>query len=307
MKYYRLMLGQGSCHAAQCLAENIVGVNFAIQQDLTNELPESWQAFNREFIPAYRAIMPDKSKVAAGLACAMLWTVCKGMQTGDRVLCPDGTGKYHVAEITGDYAYAAGQALPHRRPVRWLGSVQNVDMSDALRHSCNSIATLCKLFKHHEELETLLGDLDDDEPTILTNDETIENPYNFALETHLEEFLVQNWSQTELGKRYDLYEEDGEIAAQQVATDTGPLDLLAISKDKRELLVIELKKGRAADVVVGQILRYMGYVASELAEPNQTVKGVIIAPEEDLRLRRALSMTPNITFYRYQVSFKLFQ
>jgi restriction system protein len=51
----------------------------------------------------------------------------------------------------------------------------------------------------------------------------------------------------------------------------------------------------------------MGYVKEELAEPHQTVRGVIIALEEDLRIKRALSVTQNIDFYRYQVSFKLFQ
>jgi restriction system protein len=32
---------------------------------------------------------------------------------------------------------------------------------------------------------------------------------------------------------------------------------------------------------------------------------VIIAHEDDKRIRSALSMTPNILFYRYEVSFKL--
>ena len=68
---------------------------------------------------------------------------------------------------------------------------------------------------------------------------------------------------------------------------------------------MEVKKGRATDVVVGQVLRYMGYALQELAEEGQTVKGVIIALEDDQRIRRALAATPNITFYRYQVSFKL--
>ena len=49
------------------------------------------------------------------------------------------------------------------------------------------------------------------------------------------------------------------------------MDVLAISKDKSELLVVELKKGRASDVVVGQIQRYMGFAKYELAEVNQTV------------------------------------
>jgi restriction system protein len=34
---------------------------------------------------------------------------------------------------------------------------------------------------------------------------------------------------------------------------------------------------------------------------------VIIALEEDNRIRRALAVAPNIDFYRYQVSFKLFK
>lgn len=125
------------------------------------------------------------------------------------------------------------------------------------------------------------------------------------MEKHLEDFLVANWSQTELGRNYDIYEDDGECIGQQYNTDTGAIDILAIRKDKQELLVVELKKGRAADAVVGQILRYMGYVSQELAENGQTVKGVIIAQEEDQRIRRALAVTPNVTFYRYQVSFKL--
>jgi restriction system protein len=71
--------------------------------------------------------------------------------------------------------------------------------------------------------------------------------------------------------------------------------------------VVELKRGRASDSVVGQIQRYMGYVKDELAEENQTVKGIIIAQEDDTRIKRALSVTKNIEFFKYQVNFKLFK
>ena len=71
--------------------------------------------------------------------------------------------------------------------------------------------------------------------------------------------------------------------------------------------IVELKKVRASDNVVGQIQRYMGYVFEELAEQGQTVRGVIIALEDDNRIRRALAVAPNIEFYRYEVSFKLFK
>ena len=83
----------------------------------------------------------------------------------------------------------------------------------------------------------------------------MEDASAFALEKHLEDFLVENWSQTELGKEFDIFEEEGERVGQQYPTDTGPLDILAVSKDKKRLLVVELKKGRASDAVVGQALR----------------------------------------------------
>ena len=46
-------------------------------------------------------------------------------------------------------------------------------------------------------------------------------------------------------------------------------------------------------------------LAEQLAEPNQKLKGAIIALEDDQRIKRALSVTSNISFYRYQISFKL--
>lgn len=62
-----------------------------------------------------------------------------------------------------------------------------------------------------------------------------------------------------------------------------------------------------SDNVVGQIQRYMGYVKEDLAEPHQEVKGIIIGSEDDLKIRRALSVTNNIEFYKYKVNFKLLQ
>lgn len=301
--YYRVMLGGKSVHAEECFAGNFIGTDFGITQDLTNKLPEEWRAFNKEFIPVFLAAHPDKTKIGAGLACAALWTVSKQIQKGDVVLCPDGTGKYRVGEVNGDYYYEPGKILPHRRPVSWLNvSIERASMSEALRNSTGATGTVSTVTKHHDELEKLVGGVS--APKLISTDATVEDPASFALEEHLEDFLVKNWPHTEFGKDYDIYEEDGE-KAQQYQTDTGPLDILAISKDRKRLLVVELKKGRASDAVVGQTLRYMSYVQDELAEDGQTVLGVIIAHEDDQRIRRALSMTPSIVFYRYQVSFKL--
>lgn len=301
--YYRVMLGQKSVHAEECFAGNFIGADFGIHQDLSQQLPEEWRLFNKAFIPVYLGLHPGKSKIGAGLACGALWTVSKGIQKGDVVLCPDGLGKYRVGEVSGGYYYEPGKILPHRRPVTWLNlAIDRAAMSEGLRNSTGSIGTVSNISAHREELEKFLGGAS--APMLISTDATVEDASSFALESHLEEFLVKNWPNTDLGKDYDIYEEDGE-KAQQYQTDTGPLDILAISKDRKRLLVVELKKGRASDAVVGQTLRYMSYVQDELAEDGQTVLGAIIAHEDDTRIRRALAMTPNISFYRYQVSFKL--
>jgi len=302
--YYRVMLGQGSIHAAKCFAENWIGAGFLYDIDLTGKLPEEWRAFNKEFIPVWLKAHPDKTKIAAGLSCGNLWTVTKGLKDGDIVLCPDGEGRYRIGEVAGAYKYAGGDVLPHRRPVKWFSqTIDRADMSEALRNSTGSIGTVSNITDYHEEIERLIAG--NHPPVLISTDETVEDPAAFAMEKHLEDFLVQNWSHTDLGKEYDIYEEDGERVGQQYSTDTGPIDILAVSKDKKRLLVVELKKGRASDAVVGQAMRYMGYVKEELADEGQAVQGAIIALEDDQRIRRALVMTPSITFYRYQVSFKL--
>ena len=298
------MLGQKSIHAPECFAGNYIGADFEIPQDLKNDLPEDWRAFNKQFLPIYLDLHPDKTKIGAGLACGGLWTVSKGIKKGDIVLCPDGLGQYRVGEVNGDYYYAPGEVLPHRRPVIWREAlVSRAAMSPALKSSTGSVGTVSNVSGYAAEIEELIGP--GPKPKLIATDETVEDPSSFALEQHLEDFLVQNWEQTELGKEYDIFSEEGERVGQQYPTDTGPLDILAIKKDKTELLVVELKKGRASDVVVGQTLRYMGFVKEELAEASQSVRGAIIALEDDNRIRRALAMTPNIAFYRYQISFKL--
>ena len=300
------MLGAKSIHADECFKGNFIGADFGIKEDLSNKLPDNWRDFNAMFIPIYLRDHPAKSRVSAGLSCGALWTVSKGINVGDIVLCPNGSGSYYVGEVLDTYSYHPGQILPHRRTVKWYTNLlDRAAMSDQLKNSTGSIGTVSDVTKYAEEIERLISG--NRPPTLISTDQTVEDPAIFALEKHLEDFLVQNWKQTELGRHYDIFEEDGELRGQQYQSDTGPIDILAISKDKKELLVVELKKGRVSDSVVGQIQRYMGYVQEELAEEGQKVKGVIIALEDDLRIKRALAVTNNIEFYKYQVSFRLFK
>ena len=302
--YYRIMAGRRSAYIDECVDGGFIGGDFDIEQDLTASLPEDWREFNRTYIPILMTKFPGKTKVAAGLACGMLWTISKGLNEGDVVLTPTGTGSYQVGQVTGPYFYAPGTHLPHRRPVKWRSElIARANMSVDLQNATGSPGTVSKVSSFASEIEGLLGGTS--APELVASDPTVEDASVFALEKHLEEFLVANWDSTELGKKYRIYEVDGERVGQQYPTDTGPIDILAISKDETELLVVELKRGRASDAVMGQILRYMGFVLQDLAESNQKVRGVIIALDDDKRIRRALAMTPAIDFYKYEVSFKL--
>ena len=302
--YYRLYLGKQNVFASECHEGGFVGADYSIAQDLSNELPDNFRDFNAKFIPILQSVSPGRNNRSAGLACGMLWTIAKGIEVGDVVLSPTGSGSFYVGQVSSEYFYVSGGDLPHRRKVNWFKqTIQKSELSVPLQNSIGSIATVCDVSRYAEELARLIEPSSG--PQLRTNDESIENPAVFALETYLEDFMITNWANTMFGEKYRIYEVDGEPQGRQLRTDTGPLDILAESLDGKELLVLELKKGQASDKVVGQILRYMSWVTEEIAIEGQTVRGAIIALDDDLNIRRALSMVAGIDFYRYEVRFNL--
>lgn len=123
------------------------------------------------------------------------------------------------------------------------------------------------------------------------------------MEKQLEDFIIHNWATTELGKKFDLIIEDGELLSQQFKTDIGPIDILAKDKKSGSYVVIELKRNQTSDDTVGQLTRYMGWIKREKKDPS--VRGVIIAGQYDKKLDYAREMVPNIEVFIYQVDFKL--
>jgi restriction system protein len=77
----------------------------------------------------------------------------------------------------------------------------------------------------------------------------------------LEDFLIQNWDNTELGEKYDLIVEEGVLISQQYRTDIGFIDILAIDKKSKNYVVNELMKDQTSDDTVGQITRYMVWIS----------------------------------------------
>lgn len=125
----------------------------------------------------------------------------------------------------------------------------------------------------------------------------------FYMEKQLEDFIIENWKNSELGEKYDLIYEDGHLVSQQFRTSIGPIDILARDKTQGHYVVIELKRNQTSDDTVGQVTRYMGWVKKHLDDPN--VHGLIIAGKFDEKLHYAQSMIPEIDVYLYEVQFSL--
>ena len=132
------------------------------------------------------------------------------------------------------------------------------------------------------------------------------SPLDKLIETKLEQWLVEHWDEVNFGMEMKLYEEDGEPVGQQFDTGVvGRIDLLCVLKESGIFVVIELKRGRPSDEVVGQLARYIGWVQEHLAN-GHGVKGIILAPGFDEKLRYAVKAIPGTSLLRYQTRFEVF-
>ena len=304
-QYNRIMLGKGGIYADECKQQGYIGADFGIHEDLSANLTKDRKAFNEYYSPIFLKAHPNKTKVGAGLSCGYLYTICKGLQKGDIILSPKGNGEYYVGEIEGGYYYKPNTELCHRRRVKWYDKIiARNSMTESLQNSTGSIGTCCDISQYYAEIEGLIKAKSSAQ--IISSDPDITNPSEFAMEKYLEEFIVDNWNKLPISKEFDIYEEDGEQIGRQYDTGVvGKIDILAQSKNKKILLVIELKRGQTSDKVIGQVQRYMGFLQEEMCTPDQTVKGLIIAHDDDKNLQYALKVCQNIDFARYEINFKL--
>lgn len=126
----------------------------------------------------------------------------------------------------------------------------------------------------------------------------------FALESHLEEFMDRNWHHINFGRKLKRYRID-EQSGRQFPAGQWSIDFLCVDEDRKCLVVVELKKGQTSDATVGQVLRYISWVRENIAEKRQAVEGIIIAREFDQALHYALKEQPHISVLTYRVDFTL--
>lgn len=155
-----------------------------------------------------------------------------------------------------------------------------------------------------EDYQVIIGERETSLIEHIATTKDIESQTEFALETHLEEFIYQNWEKINWGKFLELYQVDDQNG-RQFPAGTWSIDFLAVDKNDSHLVVVELKRGKTSDATVGQILRYMNWVKENIATIGQQVRGIIIAREVDEALRYAVMSLSTIEVMTYSVSFKL--
>ncbi len=122
----------------------------------------------------------------------------------------------------------------------------------------------------------------------------------FSSENELQNYLVNNWGETPLAGEWDIYDKyrKGKFDTGEV----GIIDLLAKHKTEPKWLIIELKKvEHSSDQVVGQVLRYMGWVKRKHAREEEVVEGLIISNSPDIETCYALVCTTNINYKLYRL------
>ena len=133
-----------------------------------------------------------------------------------------------------------------------------------------------------------------------------ETENNFRLEQQLQTFLKENWERIKYFKNWDIYEREGDVVGIEYNTKSiGFIDILAHHKTEFRWLIIELKRGQTSDDTLGQVQRYMGWIAEKLAEPNDSVEGLILAGSFTEKLRYGLKFSRGVKLMSYQIHFDL--
>ena len=240
----------------------------------------------------------------------MLWNFYHEIKEGDIVLARQGTkrlaavgevkSKAYYDENKGSGIASNNPEYDHRNflDVEWYDNPRNKKYNGRVAFGIQTIYEI-----DETEYEALVSDTITDVEEL---EEGIENRPQFFLEKYLEQFIIDNFDNIFDKEIILLKDNQDNIVGRQYRTDVGIIDILAREPDTNSFVVIELKKGRESDKVIGQILRYMGWVGEELCQSDQTVKGIIICQESDDKLYYATKATQNIKLKYYRIDFKLF-
>ncbi len=134
------------------------------------------------------------------------------------------------------------------------------------------------------------------EPTVV---ESTATTINFSYEKDLQRTLCAQIS--DLFPGYRIFGE-ANLGVEYLISGK-KIDVLLEHTQNRELLIVELKSGRADYRVFGQISMYLGLVKREF--PDREIRGAIVAAEIDDSLRYATETNSHIQLKIYRMSLEL--
>lgn len=276
------------------LGEGVISIGWTELGDVSRMSKEE---LSRAVATAY----PEKPAATKSLYTNMVWAFHHEIAVGDLIIARRGRKILAaVGEVKAPAYYFRGKNPdvdhPNFLPVQWRERPRDVRYPAVVF----PMHTLAK--SSREQFEKLIEGVVVDPPSEIT--EIIQDPNIFVLEKYLEEFIVSNFTAIFQNKMRIYTDADGNFG-QQYSTEVGPIDILAKKIEDDTFVVIELKKGRPSDQVVGQVLRYMGWVKEHLCKGDQPVMGLIICKEPDNKLSYALKMIRNVDVAFYWIDFKL--
>jgi restriction system protein len=281
------------------VANNLISIGWSQLGDISK--------MNREALSdAVAAEYPEKPPQTKALIVNMLWAFYHDISLADFVIARRGRKSLAaVGKVVRTGFYAPGKNPFLSSPDYSHSNFLEVGWQEQPRDKVfpSVVFAMPTVSEVSEEQFRNLVEGTGPEPGPKTS-ETIEDPSAFVLEKYLEDFIVSNFETIFKGKLH-IYKDTEGNEGQQYGTDIGPIDILAVEPHSKSFVVIELKKGRPSDQVIGQILRYMGWVKKNLCNEGQPVKGLVICRDPDEKLSYALDMTNNIGIQYYSVSFKL--
>jgi RecB family endonuclease NucS len=136
----------------------------------------------------------------------------------------------------------------------------------------------------------------------------VKDLHDEILERHLEELVVSNFDHLFPG--WAIYSTDAigvdnaRPSGVRYRTPAGEIDLLCTDEDNN-LVVIELKRNRAPDKVVSQLDRYIAWVERNIAQPGQSVRGIIVARKHSEHVVYSASRHADMELWTYDLKLTL--
>lgn len=159
----------------------------------------------------------------------------------------------------------------------------------------NAIARYSEFFVNHRVGDT--GEEVEESVARMVEEQAIYT--NFSYEKDLQRTLCAQVS--DLFPGYRIYG-DSNLGVEYLISGK-KIDVLLEHEKNNELLIVELKSGRADFRVFGQISMYLGLVKREF--PERRIKGVIVAGEIDDSLRYATETNSDVALKIYRMSLEL--